>query len=159
MHMIHKTGNLHASYSGKLLKSICNVFIVLKFQWKKLTKRPQKSGPNHTVHFSSVVHSCQTLCDPMDCSTPGFHVHHRLQCPSNSCPSRWWCHPTISSSVIPFSSCPQSFPSPGSFQMSQLFTSRGQSIGASNSYPSSRWCHPTISSSVVPFSSCPQSFP
>ena len=51
----------------------------------------------------------------------------------NPCPSSWWCHSTISSSVIPFSSCPQSFPESGSFQMSQLFTSGGQSIGVSAS--------------------------
>ena len=51
----------------------------------------------------------------------------------NSCPSSQWCHPTISPSVIPFSSCPQSFPTSGSFQMSQLFTSGGQSIGVSAS--------------------------
>ena len=50
---------------------------------------------------------------------------------SNSCPLIWWCHPTISSSVVHFSSCPQSFPTSGSFPMSQLFTSGGQSIGAS----------------------------
>ena len=52
---------------------------------------------------------------------------------SNSCPLRQWCHPTISSSVIPFSSCLQSFPASGSFQMSQFFTSGGQSIGVSAS--------------------------
>ena len=64
--------------------------------------------------------------------------HARLSCPlptpraySNSCPLSRWCHPTISSSVIPFSSCPQSFPASGSFQMSQFFTSGGQSIGVS----------------------------
>ena len=51
----------------------------------------------------------------------------------NSCPSSWCCHPTISSSVFPFSSCPRSFPESGSFQMSQLFTSGGQSIGVSAS--------------------------
>ena len=51
---------------------------------------------------------------------------------SNSCPLSWWCHPTISSSVIPFS-CLQSFPALGSFQMSQLFASGGQSIGVSAS--------------------------
>jgi len=68
---------------------------------------------------------------------------HELQytrptCPSstagvypNPCPLSWWCHPTISSSVVPFSSCPQSFPASGSFQMSQVFTSGGQSIGDS----------------------------
>ena len=54
---------------------------------------------------------------------------------SNSCPLSWWCHPTISSSVTPFSSCPQSFPVSGSFPVSQLFTSGGQSIGASASAP------------------------
>ena len=57
--------------------------------------------------------------------TPGAHP--------NSCPLSQWCHPTISSSVIPFSSCPQSFPASGSFQMSQLFASCGQSIGVSAS--------------------------
>ena len=66
--------------------------------------------------------------------------HARPPCPSptprvfsNSCPLSWWCHPTISSSVIPFSSCPQSFPAWGSFQMNQLFASGGQSIGVSAS--------------------------
>ena len=52
---------------------------------------------------------------------------------SNSCPSSQWCHPAISSSVVPFSSCPQSFPASRSFQMSQLFTWGGQSIGVSAS--------------------------
>ena len=51
----------------------------------------------------------------------------------NPCPLCWCCHPTISSSVVPFSSCPQSFPASGSFQMSQLSTSGGQSIGVSAS--------------------------
>ena len=64
--------------------------------------------------------------------------HTRLPCPSpssgacsNSCPLSWWCHPTISSSVVPFSSCPQSCPASGSFQMSQLFALGGQSIAVS----------------------------
>ena len=52
---------------------------------------------------------------------------------SNSCPLSWWCHPTISCSVIPFFFCLQSFPASGSFQMSQFFTSSGQSIGVSAS--------------------------
>ena len=52
---------------------------------------------------------------------------------SNSCPLSWWCHPTISSSVLPFSSCRQSFPAVGSFPMSQLFTTGGPSIGVSAS--------------------------
>ena len=74
-----------------------------------------------------------TLCDPMDCST-------RLPCPSpsprvcsNSCPLSQWCHPTISSSVTPFSSCLQSFPASGSFPVIWLFASGGYSIGASAS--------------------------
>ena len=53
--------------------------------------------------------------------------------PPNSCPSSWWCHPAISSSVVPFSSCPQSFPASGYFPMSQLFAWGGQNIGVSAS--------------------------
>ena len=71
---------------------------------------------------------------------PHGEQHARLVCPSpipracsNSCPLSRWCHPTISYSVVPFSSCLQSFPASGSFLMSQLFSSGGQSIGASNS--------------------------
>ena len=66
--------------------------------------------------------------------------HARPPCPSptprvcsNLCPSSWWCHPTISSSVVPFSSRPQSFPASGSFPTSQFFASCGQSVGASAS--------------------------
>ena len=66
--------------------------------------------------------------------------HARLPCPSptpraysNSCPSSWWCHPTISSSVTPFSSCFQFFSASGSFPMNQFFASDGQSIGVSPS--------------------------
>ena len=79
----------------------------------------------------SVAQSCPTLLSHgLQCS--------RLPCPSlsprdfsNSCPLSWWCHPTISSSVAPFSSCRQSFPPSGSFPMSCLFASGGQSFGAS----------------------------
>ena len=66
--------------------------------------------------------------------------HARAPCPSpapgvypNSCPLSWWCHPTISSSVVPFSTCLQSFPASGSFQINQLVTSYGQSFGVSAS--------------------------
>ena len=87
-----------------------------------------------SVQFSSVAQSCPTLCDSMDRSMPGFPVHHELPgAYPNSCPLSWGCHPTISSSVIPFSSCPQSFPASGSFPMSQFFASGGQSIGVSAS--------------------------
>ena len=83
--------------------------------------------------FSSVAQSCPTLCSPMDCSTPGFSVHHQLLELTQAHPSCQWCHPTISSSVVPFSSCLQSFPASGSFPMSQFFASGGQSIGVSTS--------------------------
>ena len=86
--------------------------------------------------FSSVTQLCPALCDPMDCSTPGFPVPHQLPELAQTHVHQhefdgWWCHPTVLSSVIPFSSCLQSFPASGSFLMSQLFTSGGQSIGIS----------------------------
>ena len=81
----------------------------------------------------SVSNLCLTLWPPI-------LQHARVPYPSlspevwsNLCPLSLWCHPTISSSVARFSSCPQSFPASGSFSMSQLFTSGGQSIGASAS--------------------------
>ena len=87
-----------------------------------------------TDQFSSVAQSCPTLCTLMNCSTP------RPLCPSptpgihpHPCPLSGWWHPNISSSVVPFSSCPQSFPASGSFPMSQFFKSDGQSIGVSAS--------------------------
>ena len=80
---------------------------------------------------SSVAQSCPTLCDLMNRSTPGFPVHHQLRVHSDSRPSSQWCHPAISSSVIPFSSCPQSLPASESFPVSQLFTWGGQSPGIS----------------------------
>ena len=89
--------------------------------------------------FSSVTQLCLTLWDPIDCSTPGLQeVNTRSSSPtpgvySNSCPLSWWRHPTIFSSVVPFSSCSQSFPASGSFQISQFFTSGGQRIGVSAS--------------------------
>ena len=85
---------------------------------------------NSAIFFSSITqsdslrpHGVQHARSPCPSPTPGVY--------SNSCPLSRWCHPTISSSVIPFSSCLQSFPESGSFQMSQFFTSGGQSIGVS----------------------------
>ena len=85
------------------------------------------------VQFSSVAQSCLTLW-------PHGLQHARLPCPSlssracpNLCPLSQWCHPTILSSVIPFSSWLQSFPASGAFQMNQFFTSSGQNIGVSAS--------------------------
>ena len=91
---------------------------------------------NVDLQFSSVAQSRRTLCHPMDCSMPGLCPSNGLPTPgvySNSCPLSWWCHPTISSSVVPFSSRLQSFPASGSFQMSQFFATGGQSIGVSAS--------------------------
>ena len=89
------------------------------------------------MKFNLVQFSCSVVSDSLQPHEP---QHARPPCPSptprvhpNSCALSWWCHPTISSSVVPFSSCPQSFPASGSFQMSQLFTSGGQSIGISAS--------------------------
>ena len=75
-----------------------------------------------SVQFSSVSEP-QHASPPCPSPTPGVYP--------NSCPLSWWCHPTISSSVVPFSSCLQSFPASGSFQMSQLFVSGGHRIGVS----------------------------
>ena len=86
-----------------------------------------------SVQFSSVTQSCPTLCDPMNRSTPGHPVHHQLPEFTHSCPLSQWCHPAISSSVVPFSSCPQSLLASGSFPMSQLFSWGGQSTGFSAS--------------------------
>ena len=91
-------------------------------------------------HFiNSIFCSVQSLSRVQLYVTPRTAAH-QPPCPSpttrvypNSCPLSRWCQPTISSSVVPFSSCPQSFPASGSFQMSQLFTSDGQSIGVSAS--------------------------
>ena len=85
-----------------------------------------------SVQFSCLVmshslqpHKLQHTRPPCPSPTPGVHP--------NPCPLSRWCHPTIPSSVIPFSSCPQSFPASGSFQMSQFCSSGGQSIGVSAS--------------------------
>ena len=77
------------------------------------------------VSYSMRPHGLQHSRPPCPSSTPKVHP--------NPCPLSRWCHPTVSSSAVPFSSCPQSFPASGSFQMSQLFTSGGQSIGVSAS--------------------------
>ena len=82
-----------------------------------------------SVQFSSVAQSCLILCDPMNRSMPGHPVGHHLPEFTQTRPSSRWCHPVISFSVIPFSSCPQSIPASESFPMSQLFTWGGQSTG------------------------------
>ena len=85
------------------------------------------------IHFSSVLFSRSVVSDSL---WPHELQHTRPSCPlptpgvySNSCPSSRWCHPAISSSVVPFSSCPQSVPASESFPMSQHFVWGGQSTG------------------------------
>ena len=97
---------------------------------EKKRRKQKLSSAETSVQFSrSVVshslrpHESQHARPPCLSPTPGVY--------SNSCPSSWWYHPAISSSVIPFSSWPQSLPASGSFPMSQLFTWGGQSIGVS----------------------------
>ena len=85
------------------------------------------------VQLISVTQSCLTLWDSMNCSMPGFPVHHQLPEFTQTRPSNQWCHPAISSSVISSSSCPQSLPASESFPMSQLFAWGGQSTGVSAS--------------------------
>ena len=83
------------------------------------------------VEFSSVDQSCPTLCDPMNHSTPGTLSISNSWSSLKLMSIDWWCQPAISSSVIPFSFCPQSLPATESFPMSQLFAWGGQSIGTS----------------------------
>ena len=109
--------------------------------WSQAKLRYKKYFWDSCIYsFLDQISSVQSLncvwlfVTPWTTSTPGFPVHHQLlELNSNSCPSSRWRHPTISSSVVPFSSCLQSFPASGSLPMSHFFTSGGQSIGASAS--------------------------
>ena len=104
--------------------------LIAKFR-PKLKKVRQTTRLLSSLQFSSVAQLCPTLCDPKNCSMPALPVHHHLWVHSDSRPSSPWCHPAISSSVVPFSSCPQSLPASKSFPMSQLFAWGGQSTGVS----------------------------
>ena len=111
----------------------CNGRIAL--YWNVLTmcgRNRERLLPASVSQFSRSVmsdslrpHESQHARPPCPSPTPGVY--------SNSCPSSRCCHPAISSSVVPFSSCPQSLPASGSFPMSQLFASGGQNIGVSAS--------------------------
>ena len=105
--------------------------------WKPAEEDFRPIGEVKYDNASSVLFSCSVMSDSLQPHEP---QHSRPPCPSptpwlysNSCPLSQWCHPTISSSVIPFSSRLQSFSASGSFPMSQLFASGGQSIGVSAS--------------------------
>ena len=107
------------------------VYAVLYFDIKRYWKNHSINSVSIPIKYS-VQFSRSVMSDSL---WPHESQHARPPCPSptprvylNSCPSSWWCHPAISSSVIPFSSCPQSLPASGSFPMSQLFAWGGQSI-------------------------------
>ena len=102
----------------------------MKVAWNQSMVRELRSHMSHQFSRSVVSdslrpHESRHARPPCPSPTPGVH--------SDSRPSSQWCHPAISSSVIPFSSCPQSLPASGSFPMSQLFTWSGQSFGVSAS--------------------------
>ena len=116
-------------FPGKNTRVDCHFLLQGIFPTQRLNPR--------LLHCSSVQFSCSVVSNSLQ---PHELQHAWPPCPSptprvysNSCTLIWWCHPTISSSVVPFSSCPQSFPASGSFPMSQLFTSGGQSSGISAS--------------------------
>ena len=113
---------------GWALKNWCFQIVVLE----KILKSPLDCKDISSVKYSSSVMS--------DSLQPHGLQHARFPCPSptsgpysNSCPLSWWCHPSISSSVVLFSSCLQSFPASGSFPTSQFFASGGQRFGVSAS--------------------------
>ena len=120
--LLHNPFHL-ASHQWILCYDQLHLYLLLTFQ----------SGLNTRVVMLLLSSCSVTLCDPKDSSMPGFPVFHYLPELAQSHVLNQWCHPTISSSVIPLSSCLQSFPASGSFPMSQLFTSGGQSIGDSAS--------------------------
>ena len=123
--------------NNAIKSSSCQIIFLITFN--PLLTAGMESSQATTIHFlscCSVAKSCPTLCSPMDCSTPGFSVLHYL--PEFAQTHVHWSIESMMSSnilsfVIPFSSCPQSFPESGSFPMSQLFASSGPSIGASAS--------------------------
>ena len=126
-------------YVGNLISSSCafskTSLNIWKFTVHVLLKPCLENFEHHFTGICSVQFSHSVMSDSLQ---PHELQHARLPCPSptpracsNSCSLSRWCHPTISSSVIPFSSHVQSFPASGSFPKSQFFASDGQSIGAS----------------------------
>ena len=102
--------------------------------------------------FLSVQFSCSVMSDSL---LPHGLQHARLSCPSptpkfcsNSCPSSWWCHPTISSSVVPFSSCLQSFPASGSFPMT-LLEGTSKTLCAPGSRRKEQWPHKRLTQTCL----------
>ena len=123
--MSHQPSSMYPAIISSVFVKDVGLSVELHMWWKL-------RFPFGSVRFScSVVSNSLQPHEPQhsrpSCSSPSARVHPNL------CQLTRWCHPTISSSVVPFSSCPQSFLALGSFQMSQLFASGGQSIGVSAS--------------------------
>ena len=149
MHTHSHTSHSTCGKVGNMIKNIENKNLIQN-NWNKvgLPKKQSISFVHHyllwhfqywyyIIVFSSVQFSRLVVSNSLRLHEP---QHTRPPCPSptprvhpNPCPLSRWCHPTISSSVVPFSSCPQSFPASGSFPMSKIFASGGQSIGVSAS--------------------------
>ena len=91
------------------------------------------------LDWLSVFQSCPTLCNPMECTTPGLCPPPTPGNYSNSCPLSWWCHPTISSSVDPFSSSLQTLQASGYFPISQFFASGGKILEFQLQHHSFQW--------------------
>ena len=129
----------HIDLQNSIEKPEINLQIYSQIIFKKNAKdhsmEKEASLHHHPSLFSSVQFSHSVVSDSL---SPHESQHARPPCPSPTpgvcsipCPSSWWRHPAISSSVVPFSSCPQSLPASGSFPVSQLFAWGGQSIGVS----------------------------
>ena len=119
----------------------CKVSTFFCVKWYDINSKCEKLRILVSLEILQVWSSVQFSCSVMSSSLHLHGLQHtRPPCPSptpgvhsDSCPLSWWCHPTISSSVVPFSSCLRSFPASGSFPVSQFFASGGQSIGVSAS--------------------------
>ena len=140
-----QAGSLPLHHQGSPIRAVADVFYFYLLRTRYPETSPSLSldvfccygschnGPvsqfSHSVVSNSLrPHESQHARPPCSSPTPGVY--------SNSCPSSQWCHPAISSSVVPFSSCPQSLPASGSFPMSQLFAWGGQRIiSPSNEHP------------------------
>ena len=123
---VHLLFHLYSKVTGTLIR------VVVRINWEIHESRCSAWHAEELNQFSRSVesdslqpHGLQHTKPPWPSPTPGAH--------SNSCPSSQWCHPAISSSVVPLASCLQSFPASGSFPMSQFFTSGSQSIEVSAS--------------------------
>ena len=136
-------------FTVTLVPSSCLMVLNATTMASTLKYKTKVAGPDHFLILQTWISNClPAIANSVqfrhsvmsDSLRPNGLQHVRLPCPlptpraySNSCLSSWWCHLTISSSVVPFSSCLQSFTASGSFLMNQFFASGGQSIGASAS--------------------------